>query len=57
MIVLVLYTYEIGKTARQTREMSFLPWIGSQAVVTRMRPCSVKLNAALKQQRKWKRQK
>ena len=32
-IVLVLYTHEIGKTARKSRVMSFLPWIGCQTVV------------------------
>ena len=32
-IVLVLYTYEIGKTSKKPRVMSFLPWIGCQTVV------------------------
>ena len=34
-IVLVLYTYEIGKTVKKPRVMSFLPWIGCQTVVQR----------------------
>ena len=33
LIVLVLYTHEIGKTAKKPRVMSFLPWIGCQTVV------------------------
>ena len=33
LIVLVFYTYEIGKTAQKPRVMSFLPWIGCQTVV------------------------
>ena len=32
-IVLVLFAYEIGKTAKKPRVMSFLPWIGCQIVV------------------------
>ena len=28
------YIYEIGKTAKKTRVMSFLPWIGCQTVAS-----------------------
>ena len=33
LIVHALYTYEIGKTAKKTREMSFSPWIGCKTVL------------------------
>ena len=32
-MVLVLYTYELGKTAKKPTVMSFSPWIGRQTVV------------------------